>query len=547
MRSFALFVFLFPFSAFGDFRVQVKKTNGFEEILSVQQIPESERNLRKLSERRTLRHLPYFIGTSGDLEKVMFEEYEVPLQLASPRVIQFFKNRNLDLELDLSKQSNAEVRTLVSGGPLHNRIHLTILGDGYTLAEKDKFFQDAEKATQGLFEGRTFATYLPLFNVHAVFVPSRTSGIGDGSPQDTAFRLYRTPKGSKRAIMPGNESALEQAIRLAPRTDYPLVIANDAFYGGLGGRYAISTSSERSGLIVLRHELGHNFGEVGEEYDNGMVYRGANASRSTQVPWKHWLDGTLEVHEARVLSGDYIWSNLKNSAYKANFNIPQMFQLLFFELSSVGWDTPEDVMMTLNGKQIPLAGKFHEDRSFFSLGPEAVQPGSAYKLRIEEKIADENNVLGFAVAFAAPLNYNFTPDKIGAFATYDGNGNKSYRPTHKSCLMRDMETDKFCSVDIENMWNKFFARVKLIDDLQVKTENESEKSVRVSTQELEGLQIRWFLVQNGKETELTHLQNALEWKVPVAEKARVRVRVQYRTPEVRFYKSAFDDEREIQL
>jgi hypothetical protein len=123
------------------------------------------------------------------------------------------------------------------------------------------------------------------FNVYAVFVPSKVSGIGDGSPKDTAFRLYRDPAGSKRGIMPGNESALVRAMNMAPATDYPIVLANDDYYGGLGGRWAISTRSRATGLMVLRHELGHNFGEVGEEYDNGYVYRGANASRSIRVPW----------------------------------------------------------------------------------------------------------------------------------------------------------------------------------------------------------------------------------------------------------------------
>ena len=51
-------------------------------------------------------------------------------------------------------------------------------------------------------------------------------------------------------------------------------------WGGLGGRYAITTRSLTSGSMVLRHELGHNFSNVGEEYDGGQVYSGANFSRT---------------------------------------------------------------------------------------------------------------------------------------------------------------------------------------------------------------------------------------------------------------------------
>jgi hypothetical protein len=58
--------------------------------------------------------------------------------------------------------------------------------------EKKKFFQDIERLTRDMFEGPTFVSKLPLFNVWAVFVESKESGIGvGGTPKDTAFGLYR--------------------------------------------------------------------------------------------------------------------------------------------------------------------------------------------------------------------------------------------------------------------------------------------------------------------------------------------------------------------
>lgn len=40
--------------------------------------------------------------------------------------------------------------------------------------------------------------------------------------------------------------------------------------------------------------MGHNFVNVGEEYDNGQVYSGVNAARTlAAVGWRHWLsEGT---------------------------------------------------------------------------------------------------------------------------------------------------------------------------------------------------------------------------------------------------------------
>ena len=43
-------------------------------------------------------------------------------------------------------------------------------------------------------------------------------------------------------------------------------------YGGLGGQFVIGTKSATTGTVVLRHEMGHNFINVGEEYDGGNVY-----------------------------------------------------------------------------------------------------------------------------------------------------------------------------------------------------------------------------------------------------------------------------------
>lgn len=51
-------------------------------------------------------------------------------------------------------------------------------GDGYTLSERDRFFKDIRRLTSDMFNGTTFATTLPLFNIWAVFKPSKESGIG---------------------------------------------------------------------------------------------------------------------------------------------------------------------------------------------------------------------------------------------------------------------------------------------------------------------------------------------------------------------------------
>lgn len=392
----------------------------------------------------------------------------------------------------------SEVKTIVDQGPTSNRIDLTIVGDGYTAEEKDKFFDDALRITNDLFKGQTFASYLPLFNVHAVFVPSKESGLTDVVRKDTALGLYRSPKGSKRAIMPGNGMAIDRAIDLAPATDYSILIANDNYYGGLGGEYAISTRSVESGSVVLRHELGHNFGEVGEEYDGGQVYSGANHSSSSNVPWKNWLkDGKLEVYNSQFLSGNYLWKNLKDGSFKTTFNFPGEQYLYDIDISSVGWETPQDVEVLLDGEAKEIAGVWTEDRSFFKFAkPETLSAGK-HTIEIREVVKDGDNVLAFANIYAHPANINKDQHFVGAFNTFYGPGSGSgYRPTYDTCLMRDMRSVSFCSVDQENMWRRFLNTVKLVDSYEIENMH-GEDHLKLEMPPLADLKVNVLKSENG--------------------------------------------------
>ncbi len=463
-----------------------------------------------VGEGTLLRRLPYAIGHEARDTESLYEEWSYPTE------------KLIESEAHPLPTDGAEFRPIRVQGPAANRINLTILGDGYTANEKEKFFRDAERTTRGLFETATFRSFLPLFNVYAVYVPSAESGVGDGSPKNTAFKLYRNPAGSKRAIYPGDERAMERALTLAPKTDYPVVLANDDYYGGLGGRWAISTSSEATGLIVLRHELGHNFGEVGEEYDNGWVYSGANASSSANVPWKHWVEGTTGVHEGKLLSGNYVWQNLAGKPYEASFRFPNWDGSLLVQLSTVGWATPQDVRVALNGQAASYDGVFHADRSFFDLDLREARANETLKLRVEENVRDGDNVLGFALAYAYPPSYDFTPDRVGAFASYAEGGRKTYRPTHNSCLMRDMAKDHFCSVDQENIWLKFLARIELVDGVEQASGAEGT-DLRLRTSPLEGLEVRWFAREGLGWRELDALRGRREWSTREGGKFKVRV------------------------
>jgi hypothetical protein len=541
-----------------SYKIQVVRNQSASKVVSVQK---ATAPLAK-GQRILLRSIHRFLPEGAPPSPQMFQEF-----LADEAAVPTELKKMADMRSRLQRQQQipgAEVRTLVQQGPKENRINLTIVGDGYTLSQKEKFFADALRTTKGLFTGQTFASYLPLFNVYAVFVPSNVSGIGDGSPKDTALRLYREPKGSKRGIMPGDPGAADRAIALAPATDYPILLANDDFYGGLGGQYAISTSSVRTGLIVLRHELGHNFGNVGEEYDGGYVYSGANASSSSSAHWSYWADGGLSINEALNLGGEYMWKNLASGPVSMNFDFPKAgpngpYSAAML-LSTVGWDTQEDVAGDVDGMRIPIRGTFHEDRNFYELGPvQNFKPGQ-HTVRFTEKINDGNNVLAYVRLYAFPPNYDFTPNRVGAYLNYNVNGRKAgYRPTHNGCLMRKMEVLNFCVVDQENMWHRFLDRVSLIDDVIVGAPQGSrdqrmqmqvlqgQRFVTLKAPKLKGFSVAWFKVDGGNETELGQLRDQLAWKVPQNLTGNFKVKVKFVTPEVRKYNKRFAAEKAFSL
>jgi hypothetical protein len=520
--------------AFASWKVGVVKTSQGMKVISVRRSFLSVQP----SQHILLQNFPEILPEGMKAPKRLFQEFLVDDSALTPEMKALVIHQRHALIEDDS------VRTLINQGPVENRISLTIVGDGYTEGEREKFFVDAKNTTQQLFAQKAYTSYLPLFNVYAVFTPSSESGIGDGEPKNTALSLYRYPKGSKRAIMPGNEDAAEQALQKAPGADFPILLANDNYYGGLGGRYAISTSSAKSGIIVLRHELGHNFGGVGEEYDGGEVYTGANYSSSADVPWKQWVDGDFKVNESVNLGGEYVWQNLNGNPFNFRFNFPSGDYLFNMQISTVGWETPSDVDSFIDNTKLNLVGPYDEDRHFYEVGPGTGFTAGPHTLHIEERIHDQDNVLAFARLYAMPKDYDFTKNKIGAYLSYNSSGSKvGYRPTHDSCPMRDMLNPEFCVVDKENMWTRFLARVSLIDNVDVS----SDHTVTLRAPKLNGLSITWFQNDGGKTTELTQLRNQTSWKADASVHGQYSVHVQFATPEVRKYTSRFVADKSFSL
>ena len=204
----------------------------------------------------------------------------------------------------------------------------------------------------------------------AVFRESVQSGIGYYStPLNTAFGLYRDGT-ELRGVYTSKPTAARDACRQtgANACDFPSLIGNDPYYGGLGGEFTISTSSLTSGTKVLRHELGHNFGDVGEEYDGGSVYSGANSQRTANnLKWAHWLTDPNYAgpEDNDLLSQDYAWYDLGNGPYTITFSSTGNYDRWFLRFSVSGCEKANSLTVTLDGVTLSWNSSGLIDRSFF--------------------------------------------------------------------------------------------------------------------------------------------------------------------------------------
>lgn len=214
-----------------------------------------------------------------------------------------------------------------------NRVDLVILGDGYTAAEQADFAADAAAVADGVLDIAPYSTYKSFLNVVGVFAPSVQSGADHppylaGCPAGTTHPIaccpdttapatgsYRTTRyessycyyGIQRLMVPTNEGQLyADASAAYPAWDQLLLVVNDPEYGGSGGAIA-TTSTDPSGVEVMKHELGHSLLWLDDEYaDDTPGYPGctdvarapdlgpcqANVTDATTrapLKWKHWV------------------------------------------------------------------------------------------------------------------------------------------------------------------------------------------------------------------------------------------------------------------
>lgn len=211
-------------------------------------------------------------------------------------------------------QEPIEMFTVRTNGPHANRINLAIFGDGFSAAEQDKLRVQSTNFAGYIIDQPPFKDYAALWNVYSFTIVSKESGSDQpvkGIYRDTylssTFDSYGTPR---LLTIPPNDRDGSSAngtrrvqLLLAhwlPSYDAVLIMCNDSRYGGAGGSF-LTSSLEKSAPEIARHEMGHSFAGLGDEYSTAYPYpdiEEPNTTRETNrnaIKWKAWILASTPV------------------------------------------------------------------------------------------------------------------------------------------------------------------------------------------------------------------------------------------------------------
>lgn len=159
---------------------------------------------------------------------------------------------------------------IMKNGSIDNCVDIAIVAEGYTETEMEKFYTDAQRATDAIFGHEPFKSMRNRFNVAAVASPSLDEGPcipREGKWKRSATNSHYDTFYSDRYLMTSDIHKVYDILSGVP-FEHIIVLVNSSTYGG-GGIYnqiTLSTSDHSTFKQVLVHEFGHSYGGLGDEY-----------------------------------------------------------------------------------------------------------------------------------------------------------------------------------------------------------------------------------------------------------------------------------------
>ena len=159
-------------------------------------------------------------------------------------------------------------RYIMKGGSPEECIDVVIVAEGYTAAEMDTFYADAQEAVNALLSHEPFGTYKDRFNFVAVALESQDSGVsvpGHGEWKNTALKAHFDTFYMDRYTL--RLKNMHDKLCGIPY-EHIIILANTDTYGGGGiyNSYTLTTAHHPAFKPVVVHEFGHSFAGLADEY-----------------------------------------------------------------------------------------------------------------------------------------------------------------------------------------------------------------------------------------------------------------------------------------
>ena len=218
--------------------------------------------------------------------------------------------------------------TVQNNGPRSQRLNIVFLSEGYSVADLPNFAGHVNAAMNYLFSREPWMPYRSYCNVFRIEIASNQSGCDNGSAGLTRDTYFST--GFTTASVPqlltfggiGQSRAYALLNQHVPEYNIPVVLVNDAKYGGSGGPISVVSVHSLSAQVV-EHEIGHSFAGLADEYDadypgyspSEMPNNTAQTVRSL-IRWNIWIDAATPVPTPETADYDSLVGLFEGSMYR---------------------------------------------------------------------------------------------------------------------------------------------------------------------------------------------------------------------------------------
>ncbi len=318
----------------------------------------------------------------------------------------------LGLRVQAQTTKVGELIVLQETGPRDKRVNIVVVGDGYTVADKDKFKADIQVVANGVIRDLPLTEYAGYFNVYGIFVASNQTGADNpnqGISRDTYFGATYGSGGLERLLTMNDTKVFQVINAWVPEADMHFGVVNSDEYGGSGGPIAVAA---RSAPQIIAHESQHSFSALGDEYDYAGVspWESPNTTQTTNrmtTRWAHWIEASTPIPTPAIAAYAKRIGIFEGAAY-----------------NPIGWFRPAlDCRMRENG--VPFCSVCSEaillsmydkispiDSSFPTMKSVSIGTDQAPGLRIKPKVPS-----GHALAITWSVDGVLQADQHGAAFT----------------------------------------------------------------------------------------------------------------------------------